>query len=86
MTAPSKLRYHFDRKLGRYDGRAAKCSKKEIAHRAPYVMKNIDTTRATRSTLPSMTKTTAIADVTSVALRGSFASPTPAEMKELRRG
>ena len=87
ITAPSKLRYHLDRKLGRYDGRAAKCSRKEIAHSAPYVtMKNMDTTRATRLTLPSMTKTIAIAEVTSVALRGSFVAPTPAETKSLRRG
>ena len=71
MTAPIRLRYHFDRKLGRYDGLAAKCSRKEIAQSAPYVtMKNIETILATMSTLPSNTKTTAIAEVTSVAFLG----------------
>jgi hypothetical protein len=48
-------------------------------------MKNIEMMRATRSTEPRTTMANVIAAVTSVALRGSFVSPSPRATNRLNR-
>jgi hypothetical protein len=67
--APKSEMYHLDLNFGRYEGSAAKCCKKEIKHKLPYVtIKNMDITSATASNAPRRIKNEAMATVTMDAL------------------
>lgn len=75
---PINDQYHFERKVGRYEGFPAKCSRKLTRQSVPYViMKNILIIWATKLTLPAETKTITITLVARVAFSGSLTGPLP---------
>src|SRR5210317_820695 len=71
--APTSDVCQLDLKVGRYAGSAAKCSRKEMRHIAPYVtIKNMEMICATKFTSPTITKTKAIRMVINDPFTGSL--------------